>query len=97
VAVATWGRLSVGGAAEETIAASTRLDVTGWCPERSRSRRATRLRLVRVCRQGWVALWVAWLRQEPLPTGRFRPAPGPAVPSWEEDAREAQQALPKAA
>jgi hypothetical protein len=44
-----------------------------------------------------MALWVAWLRQEPWSTGRFRPAPWPAGPSWEEEAREAQQAMPKAA
>ena len=97
VAVATLWLLSVGGAAEETIPASTLLDVTGWCPERSRSRRATRLRLVSVFRQGWVALWVALLGQEPLPTGRLVPEAWPAVPAWEEDAREAQQAMPKAA
>src|SRR5712692_7871018 len=97
VAVATWWLLSVGGAAEETIPASTLLDVTELCPERSRSRRATRLRRGSVFRQGWVALLVALLRQEPLPTGRLVPAPWPAVPSWEEEAREPQQAMPKAA
>ena len=36
----------------------------GLCPERPRTRRATRLRLVSVFRQGWVALLVALLRQE---------------------------------
>jgi hypothetical protein len=97
VAVATWWLLSVGGAAAATMPASTRLDVTGVCPERSRSRRATRLRLGSVLRQGWVALVVAVRRQEPLPTGRFGPDPWPAVPSWEEEAREAPQAMPKAA
>ncbi len=97
VAVATVGRRSVGGAAEETIPASTLRDVTGGCPARSRSRRATRRRLVSVLRQGWVARLVAWLRQEPLPTGRFVPEPWPAVPSWEDEAREPQQARPKAA
>ena len=97
VAVATLWLLSVGGAAEETIPASTLLDVTGVCPERSRSRRATRLRLVSVFRQGWVALLVALLRQEPWPAGRFVPEPWPAVPSWEDEAREPQQAMPKAA
>jgi len=97
VAVATLWLLSVGGATEETIPASTLRDVTGVCPERSRSRRATRLRLVSVFRQGWVALLVALLRQEPLPIGRFVPEPWPAVPSWEGEAREPQQAMPKAA
>ena len=97
VAVATLWLRSVGGVVEETIPASTLLDVTGLCPERSRSRRATRLRRVSVFRQGWVALWAALLRQEPLPIGRFVPEPWPAVPSWEEEACESQQVMPKAA
>jgi hypothetical protein len=97
VAVATLWLLSVGGAAEETIPASTLLDVKGLCPERSRSRRATRLRLVSVFRQGWVALLVALLRQEPLPRGRFVPEPWPAVPLWAEEVCESQQVMPKAA
>jgi hypothetical protein len=85
VAVATLWLLSVGGAADETIPVSTRLDVTALCPGRPRTRRATRLRLVSVVRQGWVALLVALLRQEPLPAGRFVPAPWPAVPVWEDE------------
>ena len=97
VAVATLWLLSVGGATEETIPASTLLDVMGFCPERARARRATRLRLVSVFRQGWVALLVALLRQEPFPVGRLVPEPWPALPSWEEDAREPQQTMPKAA
>src|SRR5438128_9885823 len=52
VAVATLWLLSVGGAAEETMPASTLLDVTGLCPERPRTRRATRLRPVRRFRPG---------------------------------------------
>src|SRR5947209_19609672 len=86
VAVATLWLLSVGGAAEETIPASTLLDVTALCPGHPRSRRATRLRLVSVFRQGWVALLVALLRQEPLPEGRFVPEPLPAVPALEDEA-----------
>ena len=82
VAVATLWWLSVGGAADETIPASTLLDVTALCPGRSRTRRATRLRLVSVLRQGWVEPLVALLRQEPLPQGRFVPEPWPAVPAW---------------
>lgn len=97
VAVATLWLLSVGGVAEETIPASTVLDVTAWCPERPRSRRATRLRLVSVFRQGWVALLVALLRQDPLPEGRFVPEPWPAIPPLEEEAREPDMALPEAA
>ena len=49
-------------------------------PGRPRTRRATRLRLVSVFRQGWVGLLVALLRQEPLPAGRLVPEPWPAVP-----------------
>lgn len=97
VAVATLWLLSVGEAADETIPASTLLEVTALCPSRPRTRRATRLRLVSVFRQGWVALLVALLRQEPLPQGRFVPEPWPAVPRWEEEAPESQLALPKAA
>jgi hypothetical protein len=52
IAVATLWLLSVGGEADATIPASTLLDVTVWCPERPRTRRATRLRLVSVFRQG---------------------------------------------
>ena len=97
VAVATLWLLSVGEAADETIPASPLLDVTALCPSRPRTRRATRLRLVSVFRQGWVALWVALLRQEPLPHGRFVPEPWPAVPTWEAEAPEVQLALPTAA
>src|SRR5438093_299755 len=96
-AIATLWLLSVGGAAEETIPASTLLDVTGLCPERPRSRRATRLRLVRVFRQGGVALLVALLRQDPLPEGRLVPEPWPAILPLEEEAREPDMALPEAA
>src|SRR5215831_12000581 len=89
--------LSVGGEADETIPASTLLDVTALCPSRPRTRRATRLRLVSVFRQGWVTLLVALLRQEPLPQGRFVPEPWPAVPTGVEEAPEPPLALPKAA
>ena len=56
VAVATLWLLSVGEVADETIPVSTVLDVTGLSPERPRTRRATRLRLVSVFRRGWVTL-----------------------------------------
>jgi hypothetical protein len=97
VAVATLWLLSVGGEADETIPASTLLDVTGMCPERPRSRRATRLRLVSVFRQGWVTLLVALLRQEPLPPGRFLPEPWPAVPPLAGDTCTSGRVLLKAA
>jgi hypothetical protein len=97
VAVAPLWRLSVGGAAEETIPVSTLLDVTDLCPARPRTRRATRLRLVSVLRQGWVALLVALLRHDPVPQGRFVPEPWPSVPPWEEETSAPAMAMPKAA
>ena len=87
----------MGEAADETMPASTLLDVTALCPGRPRTRRATRLRLVSVLRQGWVALWVALLRQEPWPAGHFVPEPWPAGPAWEAEPCEPEMALPEAA
>ena len=97
VAVATLWLLSVGGEADETIPASTLLDVTEWCPERPRTRRATRLRLVSVLRRGWVRLLVALLRQEPLPAGHLVPEPWPAVPPLADDPYAPDVVLPEAA
>ena len=97
VAVATLWLLSVGGEAAEPIPVRTLRDVTGWCPERPRTRRATRLRLVRVVRQGWIRLLVARLRQEPLPQGRLVPDPWPAVPPLAGDPAAPGIALPEAA
>jgi hypothetical protein len=97
VAVATLWLLSVGGEADETIPASTLLDVTAWCPARPRTRRATRLRLVSVFRPGWVRLLVALLRQEPLPEGRLVPEPWPAVPPLAGDLYAPSMVLPEAA
>jgi len=85
VAVATLWLLSVGGEADATIPASTVLDVTALVPQLPRTRRATRLRLVRVCRRGWNLMLVALLDQAPLPMGRFVPEPWPAVPVPEEE------------
>ena len=97
VAGATWWLLSVGGAAEETMPVSTLLDVTGVCPERPRTRRATRLRRVSVCRQGWVRRLGALLRQDPLPEGRFVPEPWPVGPPLAEEVCERALAMPEAA
>jgi hypothetical protein len=80
VAVATLWLLSVGGEADETIPASTVLDVTALVPQPMRTRHATRLRLVSVFRRGWTLILVALLDQAPLPMGRFVPEPWPAVP-----------------
>ena len=84
VAVATLWLLSVGGKAEETLPASTVLDVTALVPQPARTRRATQLRLVSVFRRGWNLILVALLDQAPLPLGRFVPEPWPAVPVPEE-------------
>ena len=65
VAVATLWLLSVGGEAEETIPASTVPDVTALAPASSRTRRATRLRLVQCLSPGL----------EPDPGGVARPRP----------------------
>jgi Transposase DDE domain len=97
VAVATLWVLSVGGATDATIPASTLLDVTVLCPSPPRSRRATRLRLVSVFRRGWVELLVALLRQEPLPQGRFVPEPWPTLPVLEDKAYKPAIALSEAA
>ena len=85
VAVATLWLLSVGGEADETLPASTVLDVTALVPQPARTRRATRLRLVSVFRRGWTLILVALLDQTPLPMGRFVPEPWPAVPVPEEE------------
>lgn len=67
-------------------------------PKRHRSRRATRLRPVRVFRRGWIRLLVALIRHELLPEGRFVPEPWPrAAEAEEEDVIEAAAALTKAA
>jgi hypothetical protein len=84
VAVATLWRLSVGGEAEETIPASTVPDVTALVPRQPRMRRATRLRLVSIFRQGWNLILVALLDQAPLPVGRFIPEPWPIVAMLED-------------
>jgi hypothetical protein len=97
VAVATLWLLSVGGEADETIPASTVLDVTPLVPQPARTRRATRLRLVSVFRRGWNLILVALLDQAPLPLGRFVPEPWPAVPGLEETPSLAVLALPQAA
>jgi hypothetical protein len=78
VAVATLWLLSVGGAAEVTVPASTLLDVTVALAPR-RQRQATRLRLVSVFRRGLTLIWAALLNRTPLPTGRFVPEPWPTV------------------
>jgi hypothetical protein len=96
VAVATLWLLRVGGAADETVPASTVLDVTALLP--GRQRRTRRWRLVSIFRRGWIMLLVALLRQESLPEGRFVPEPWPAVPPLDEvDIQEGMGELPQAA
>jgi hypothetical protein len=77
VAVATLWLLSVGGEADETIPADTLLPLPTHELSPCRQRQATRLPLVSVFRQGWLAIMVALLNQRRLPTGRFVPEPWP--------------------
>ena len=79
VAGATLWLWSVGGEAEATLPASTVPDVTALVPEPLRTRRATGLRRVSVCRRGWNLLLVAVFDHPPRPRGRFVPEPWPAV------------------
>ena len=79
VAVATLWVLSVGGAADHSVPPSTLLDLTAALGQARRQRRATRLRLVSVFRQGWNAILVALLNQHRLPRGRFVPEPWPSA------------------
>jgi hypothetical protein len=76
-AVATLWLLSVGGVAEETLPASTLLPLADGDGPAPRPRRATRLRLVSVFRQGWITILVALLNYRRLPQGRFVPEPWP--------------------
>jgi hypothetical protein len=96
VAVATLWLLSVGGAAEETIPPSTFLDLSGALGQARRQRRATRLRLVSVFRQGWNLILGALLQGRRLPTGRFVPEPWPHA-EMEEIKRRVNHELPLAA
>ncbi len=83
VAAATLGLLSVGGAADAAVPASTLPDVTAALAQGRRPRHATRLRLVSVFRRGRTLIRAAVLNRAPLPTGRFAPEPWPTVPhSW---------------
>ena len=77
VAVATLWLLSVGGLAEDTIPEGTLLPLADDDRPASRSRRATRLRLVSIFRRGWILLLRALINQHRLPQGRFKPEPWP--------------------
>jgi hypothetical protein len=98
VAGAPWGLVRVGGEADATLLASTVPDVTALVPEPRRTRRATRLRLVRVFRRGGHRLLGAGRDHAPRPMGRCVPAPWPAVPGPEtEPLSPPGLALPQAA
>ena len=79
VAVATLWLLSVGGEAEDAVPVGTLPTLPADLLPPHRQRRATRLRLVSVFRQGWMSILVALLHHRPLPTGRFVPEPWPTV------------------
>jgi hypothetical protein len=85
VAVATLWLLSVGGRAEDALPARTLLPLgEGDCPP-ARARRATQLRLVSICRQGWITILVALLNHRRLPQGRFVPEP------WSQSSKDTSQ------
>ena len=63
--------------AEDTLPESTLLPLVDADGPPSRQRQATRLRLVSVFRQGWIAILVALINQRRLPRGRFIPEPWP--------------------
>ena len=77
VAVATLWLLSVGGLAEDTIPEGTLLPLADDDGPASRSRRATRLRLVSLFRRGWIIILMTLINQRCLPQGRFQPEPWP--------------------
>jgi hypothetical protein len=81
VAVATLWLVNVGGAAADTLPASTLLDVSEALASQRRQRQATRLRLVSIFRRGWITILVARLNQAPLTLGRFLPELWPTVPA----------------
>jgi Transposase DDE domain len=81
VAVATLWLVRIGGEAEDAIPDSTLLSLVDIDLTPRRQRRATRLRLVSLFRRGWAALLGALLDGAPLPPGRFRPHPWPALPA----------------
>jgi hypothetical protein len=83
--------------AEEPSPASTRLDVTAVLTGPRRSRQATRRRLVRIFRRGWITSLVALLDQAPLPLGACRPEPWPVVPIGEFHAMRPELDLPHVA
>ena len=77
VAVATLWLLSVGGMTEETLPVSTLSPLADADGPPARLRRATRLRLVSLVRQGWITIVVALLNHRRLPQGRFVPEAWP--------------------
>jgi len=93
VAVATLWLLSVGGEAEEAIPPGTFLDLTAALGRARRQRRATRLRLVSIFRQGWNLILVALLNGRRLPTGRFVPEPWPRTEDRETKLRVNHEVL----
>jgi hypothetical protein len=96
VAVATLWLLSVGGEADATIPIETLLPLPVDGFRSHRQRRATRLRLVSIFRQGWMLLLVALLNHRRLPSGHFVPEPWPR-PEPSETTLQVTHELPLAA
>jgi hypothetical protein len=80
VAVATLWLVSVGGEVEADAAESAFEPLATALPAQTRQRRATRLRLVAVFRQGLIRLVLAMIDHAPLPFGQFFPEPWPTAP-----------------
>lgn len=79
VSVATLWLLSQGTETDDAIPEGTLPDL-GEIDLGRRKRRATRLRLVSVFRQGWVNILMLLLDHAPLPPGRFMPESWPEIP-----------------
>ena len=74
LAVATLWLVSIGGEADAALPPGT---ITALPDPPTRTRRASRPRIVSIFRRGY-ALWLAaLLNNDPLPLGRFRPEPWP--------------------
>jgi hypothetical protein len=78
LAVATLWVVSVGGAAEAALPASSLEALPVLHPARLRPRRRTRPRLLSCFRRGVLTILAALIEGSPLPLGRFIPEPWPS-------------------
>lgn len=80
IAVATLWVVSVGGAAEANLPASSLEDLPLLHVARQRTRQQTRPRLLSCFRRGVLTILVALLQGRAVPLGRFIPEPWPSQP-----------------